>query len=104
VITEEPIPSWAFQETLAEILLANGFKLTNLKNGVVCPNRTDDSHFTIFTAPVSNFEARCSDGYLLAYFGFNNFARKCWQAQKGAGSFDFFWSTQRAAIYDWKPY
>ena len=66
VMTEEPIPSWAFQETaiLSEILLANGYKLTNLKNRVVCPNRTDYSVFSIVTVPVSNFQARCSDGYL----------------------------------------
>jgi hypothetical protein len=78
VMTEEPIPPWAFQETaiLAEILLANGYKLANLKNGVVCPNRSDSSVFPIVTVPVSDFQARCSDGYL-DYLNLWNFASEC---------------------------
>jgi Leucine-rich repeat (LRR) protein len=66
VMTAEPIPSWAFQETaiLAEVLLVNGYNLTNMKNKVVCSNRTHDTHFKLATVPDSYFQARCFDGYL----------------------------------------
>jgi Leucine-rich repeat (LRR) protein len=65
VLTEEPIPSWAYEETqiLQEIYSANGFKLPQLTNGVVCHNRSIDLRV---------FRDVCSNGYLqsLWFMGF----------------------------------
>ena len=57
VLTEEPIPSWAYEETriLQEIYSANGFKLPQLTNGVYCHNRSIDLRV---------FHDVCSNGYL----------------------------------------